>query len=153
MFNSQLGVGYLCILNFAYVCKNQEKIRNISFIKLDVVNKRQNDNDKITDGDDDIDEVSYEMNLDGYNDGEDESEKIAERANLIQKIIVGTDVPDLQPDEWVAVIIGSQWYPAQFETYDKESEQIKVNVLHRSSTDPKWFIWPQLDLNGAEHVE
>ena len=39
------------------------------------------------------------------------------------------------------------------ETYDKESEQIKVNVLHRSSTDPKWFIWPQLDLNGAEHVE
>ena len=121
--------------------------------KPDVVNKGQNDNDKISDGDDDIDEDSYEMNLDGYNDGEDESEKIAERANLIQKIIVGTDVPDLQPDEWVAVIIGSQWYPAQFETYDKESEQIKVNVLHRSSTDPKWFIWPQLDLNGAEHVE
>ena len=54
--------------------------------------------------------------------------------------------------EWVAVIIGSQWYPAQFETYDKESEQIKVNGLHRSSNS-KWFIWPQLDLNGAEHVE
>ena len=56
-------------------------------------------------------------------------------------------------DEWVAVIIGSQWYPAQFETYDKESEQIKVNILHRSTTNPKWFIWLQLDLHGAEHVE
>ena len=66
------------------------------------------------------------MNADEYNDGEDKSEKIAERANIIQKIIASTDVPDLQPDEWVAVIIGSQWYPAQFETYDKESEQIKV---------------------------
>ena len=85
--------------------------------------------------------------------GEDESKKIAERANVIQKIIVGTDVPDLKSDEWVAVIIGSQWYPAQFETYDKESELIKVNVLHRSSTNPKWFIWPQLNLNGFEHVE
>ena len=30
---------------------------------------------------------------------------------------------------------------------------IKVNVLHRSWTYPKWFIWPQLDLNSAEHVE
>ena len=63
--------------------------------------------------------------------GEDESKKIAERANVIQKII-GTDVPDLKSDEWVAVIIGSQWHPAQFEIYDKESELIKVNVLHRS---------------------
>ena len=40
--------------------------------------------------------------------GEDESKKIAERANVIQKIIVGTDVPDLKSDEWVAVIIRSQ---------------------------------------------
>ena len=107
------------------------------------MNKGQNDNDKISDGDDDIDEDSDEMNVDGYNDDEDKSEKILERANLIQKIMARTDVSDLQPDEWVAVIIGSQWYPAQFETYDKESEQIKVNVLNRSSTNPKWFIWQQ----------
>ena len=96
----------------------------------DVVNKGQNDNDKISDGDDDIDEDSDEMNVDGYNDDEDKSEKIVERANLIQKIMARADVLDLQPDEWVAVIIGSQWYPVQFETYDKESDQIKVYVLH-----------------------
>ena len=77
------------------------------------------------------------MNVDGYNDDEDKSEKIVERANLIQKIMARADVPDLQPDEWVAVIIGSQWYPALLEIYDKVSEQIKVNVLHRSSINPK----------------
>ena len=33
-------------------------------------------------------------------------------------------------DEWVAVIIGFQYFPAEFETYDKESEIIKVNGLH-----------------------
>ena len=38
------------------------------------------------------------------------------------------------------------------ETYGKESEKIKVNGLHQSS-NPTWFIWPQLDLNGAEHME
>ena len=47
------------------------------------------------------------------------------------------------------------WVPivsSTFETYDKESEKTKVNSLHRSS-NPTWFIWPQLDLKGAEHME
>ena len=39
----------LCILNFAYVSKNQEKMRNISFLKLDVksFNSEKYTNNKI----------------------------------------------------------------------------------------------------------
>ena len=33
-------------------------------------------------------------------------------------------VPNLQKDEWIAVDMGSIWYPAQFETYDMEQEEL-----------------------------
>jgi hypothetical protein len=46
--------------------------------------------------------------------------------------------------------MGACWYPAQFEEYDPENEEIKANFLHRSSTDPKWFVWPTLNVNGNE---
>ena len=60
------------------------------------------------------------------------------------------NVPDIQKDEWIAVNMGSIWYPAQFEMYDAEQEEIQAFFLHRSSSNLKWFIFPQFQINGKE---
>ena len=59
-------------------------------------------------------------------------------------------LPDLQKDEWIAVDMGSVWYPAQFESYDAEQEELYVNFLHRSPSNTRWFVWPQLEIDGEE---
>ena len=38
-------------------------------------------------------------------------------------------VPNLQKDEWVAVNMGSVWYPAQFEKYDSDQEELMRKLL------------------------
>lgn len=48
--------------------------------------------------------------------------------------------------------MGSTWYPGQFIQFDTEQEELNVNFLHRSSSNPKWFIWPQLQVQGTEDV-
>ena len=56
----------------------------------------------------------------------------------------------LQPDDWIAVDMGSTWYPGQFVEFDSEQEELQVNFLQRSLSNPKWFVWPLLQVNGEE---
>ena len=46
--------------------------------------------------------------------------------------------------------MGSVWYPAQFERYDAEQEELYVNFLHCSPSNTGWFVWPQLEIDGEE---
>ena len=46
--------------------------------------------------------------------------------------------------------MGSVWYPAQFETYDMEQEELYVNFLHCSPSNSRWFVWPELEIDGEE---
>ena len=39
---------------------------------------------------------------------------------------------------------------AQFLSYDPEQEELQANFLHRTSSNTKWFVWPQFELNGKE---
>ena len=67
-----------------------------------------------------------------------------------EQSIVSNPVPDLKIDEWVAVDMGSFWYPAQFIQYDKEEELLEVTFLHPSISTSEQFVRPQMNINGKE---
>ena len=75
----------------------------------------------------------------------EKDENIVEQSNMITNILCKLD---LQPGDWIAINMVSAWHPAQFIAYDGEQEELQVNFLHRSTSNPKWFIWPQV--NGQE---
>ena len=58
--------------------------------------------------------------------------------------------PDLVPDDWIAVDVGSTWFPGQFVQFDSETEELQVNFLHRSASNQRWFVWPLFQVNGVE---
>ena len=58
--------------------------------------------------------------------------------------------PDLQPDDWIAVDMGSTWYPGQFIQFDAMSEELEVTFMHRSPSNERWFVWPSLEHGGEE---
>ena len=88
------------------------------------------------------DEDEFEVN-------ENESEE--QRKQTVNQILASTaSVPDLLPDDWIAVDVGSTWYPGQFVQFDAESEELQVNFLNRSPSNPKWFVWPVFEVKGEE---
>ena len=47
----------------------------------------------------------------------EKDENIVQRSNTITNILCKLEnVPDLQPDDWIAINMVSAWYPAQFIT-------------------------------------
>ena len=58
--------------------------------------------------------------------------------------------PDLFKDDWNAVAMGSNWDPGQFIEIDPQEEEKAVNLLQRSATNPKWFVWPVFGVNCEE---
>ena len=85
-----------------------------------------------------------------YDDG-DNDENDEQRSKIVSRILAFTDTtPDLLPDDWIAVDVGSTWFPGQFMQFDAETEELQVNFLHRSESNPRWFVWPLFQINGVE---
>ena len=69
-------------------------------------NDEDSDND---DGDDD----------DGDYDNDESNEQ---RSKIVSRILAFADTtPDLLPDDWIAVDVGSTWFPGQFVQFDSET--------------------------------
>ena len=105
--------------------------------------------------DEDSEESEDDVEVEDESDDRDnnvENKLMEGRKTAVQNILSRADVPDLKKDEWIAVNMGSCWYPAQFDKYDTDTEEIKANFLHRSSTNPQWFVWPTLNVSGDEDI-
>ena len=90
--------------------------------------------------------------LDLQDDVENAAELQQEREKLTSQILLQTEgIPDLIPDDWIAVDMGSSWLPGQFIKYDPQQEEAEVNLLQRSPSNPKWFVWPIFEVKGEEH--
>ena len=66
-------------------------------------------------------------------------------------LLQAESTPDLVKDDWIAVDMGSTWHPGQFVEFDPQQEEMVVNLLQRSPSNPKWFVWPLFQVNGEEH--
>ena len=97
-------------------------------------------------------EMHLEQNSNSEECDEDEGTSYEEGQKKITERILSVieNTPDLQTDDWIAVDMGSSWLPGQFIKFDMEQEELHVNFLHRSTSNKKWFVWPQLQLNGSE---
>ena len=98
--------------------------------KVPITRKKADDPD---DEEDENEEVDVE-NCDHEDVSDEAHEEIEEqRSKTISHILALTEnVPDLQADDWIAVDIGSTWYPGQFVQFDQELEELEVNFLHTS---------------------
>ena len=84
-------------------------------------------------------------------DDEDGDELERELNHAVSKILLLVEkAPDLQPDDWIAVDMGSTWYPGQFIQFDAMSEELEVTFMHRSPSNERWFVWPSLEHGGEE---
>ena len=110
--------------------------------------------------DEEVEEEKEGEEEEGDEEEEDESEEEFEvneneseeqRKQTVSQILASTaSVPDLLPDDWIAVDVGSTWFPGQFVEFDAESEELQVNFLNRSPSNPKWFVWPLFEAKGEE---
>ena len=88
-----------------------------------------------------------DTNIDEDNDeGDNGDENEEQRSKAVSRILaLAENVPDLQPDDWIAVKMGATWYPGQFIQFDSVLEELEVNFLQRSSSNERWFVWPSLN--------
>ena len=88
---------------------------------------------------------------DNSKDNSDDAREQQERGKLTSRILLQAEsTPDLIKDDWIAVDMGSTWRPGQFVEFDPQQEEIVVNLLQRSPSNPKWFVWPLFQENGEE---
>ena len=77
--------------------------------------------------DEDSEESEDDVEMEDESDDRDnniENKLMEGRKTAVQNILSRVDVPDLKKDEWIAVNMGSCWYPAQFDKYDTDTEEI-----------------------------
>ena len=151
------------------LCQGKTKIGELFPEDVDDVEKKQSKKrdqkkaqDKIEEDkeDEEVEEEEEGVEEEGDEEEEDESEEEIEvneneseeqRKQTVSQILASTaSVPDLLPDDWIAVDVGSTWFPGQFVEFDAESEELQVNFLNRSPSNPKWFVWPLFEAKGEE---
>ena len=94
--------------------------------------------------DDDVSEDEDEVESEAESDEIDVEDLENQRAELNQKIKVAVSGIDTQKDEWIAIVYPRNWFPAQFKQFDEEQEEAQVHFLKRSTSNVKWFVWPEL---------
>ena len=100
--------------------------------------------------DDDVSEDEDEVESEAESDEIDVEDLENQRAELNQKIKVAVSGIDTQKDEWIAIACPRNWFPAQFKQFDEEQEEAQVHFLKRSTSNVKWFVWPELCVEKSD---
>ena len=88
--------------------------------------------------------------VDSENSDNDDAEEQKERENLTHLILLqAKSTSDLVKHDWITVDKASTWRPGQFVEFDPHQEEIVINLLQRSPTNPEWFVWPLFQVNGG----